>query len=206
MLALGMTMLMTAGEFDLSVGSVFGFTPIVMWTLYNEGVTGLEAAFIISLLLAVLIGAVNGFMVTRLKIPSFLVTLGMLLVVRGTALYITDGFPQSRWTTDSPLLGILVGDFRIGEIRIFNSLLWFIAFSIILGYILMLSRAGNWIQAAGGNPNSARARGVRVDRTKIMLFILTAVISAWAGITSSIRVHHQLDPCGDGQPEQWDRV
>ncbi|HUN05778.1 MAG TPA: ABC transporter permease [Aggregatilineales bacterium] len=188
MLALGMTMLMTAGEFDLSVGSVFGFTPIVMWTLYNEGVTGLEAAFIISLLLAVLIGAVNGFMVTRLKIPSFLVTLGMLLVVRGTALYITDGFPQSRWTTDSPLLGILVGDFRIGEIRIFNSLLWFIAFSIILGYILMLSRAGNWIQAAGGNPNSARARGVRVDRTKIMLFILTAVISAWAGITSSIRV------------------
>lgn len=188
MLALGMTMLMTAGEFDLSVGSVFGFTPIIMWTLYNEGVTGLEVAFIIGLSLAALIGAVNGFMVTRLKIPSFLVTLGMLLVVRGTALYITDGFPQSRWTTDSPLLGFLVGEFQIGQIRIYNSVLWFIVFTVILGYVLMLSRAGNWIQAAGGNPSSARARGVRVDRTKILLFMLTAVVSAWAGITSSIRV------------------
>src|SRR5690606_35372346 len=57
-----------------------------------------------------------------------------------------------------------------------------------LGYVLTQSKFGNWIQAAGGNPGAALARGVRVNRTKIALFILTAVLSAYAGITSSIRV------------------
>ena len=83
---------------------------------------------------------------------------------------------------------ILVGEISIGDLRIYASLLWFILFAIILGYVLTESKAGNWIQAAGGNPEAARARGVRVTRTKIALFVLTAVISAYAGITSSIRV------------------
>ena len=188
MITLGMTLLMTAGEFDLSVGSVFGFAPIIMWTLYNTHIAPLEIGFVVAILSAVIIGLANGWFVTYLKIPSFLVTLGMLLVVRGIALYVTDGFPQRTWTADSPLMKILVGEFVIGDLRFYASLLWFILFAIILGYILTESKAGNWIQAAGGNPEAARARGVRVTRTKIALFVLTAVISAYAGITSSIRV------------------
>jgi simple sugar transport system permease protein len=198
MIALGMTMLMTSGEFDLSVGSVFGFAPIIMWTLYNVNSIPLEAGFVVAMLLAVLIGFVNGVFVTKLKIPSFLVTLGMLLVVRGAALYITDGFPQGRWEADSPLLEILVGDFFIGDVRIFASLLWFILFAVILGYLLTQTKFGNWIQASGGNPNSARARGVRVDRTKIILFIVTALLAAYAGITSSIRVSAANPNSGTG--------
>jgi simple sugar transport system permease protein len=188
MITLGMTLLMTAGEFDLSVGSVFGFAPIVMWTLYNTHIAPLEVGFLIALLFAVIVGLANGWFVTYLKIPSFLVTLGMLLVVRGTALYVTNGFPQRTWTADSPLMKIVVGEFPIGDLYIYASLLWFILFAIILGYVLTESKAGNWIQAAGGNPDAARARGVRVTYTKIALFILTAVLSAYAGITSSIRV------------------
>ncbi len=188
MITLGMTLLMTAGEFDLSVGSVFGFAPIIMWTLHNTHVAPLEIGFVVAILFAVVIGLANGWFVTYLKIPSFLVTLGMLLVVRGTALYVTDGFPQRTWTAESPLMKILVGEITIGDLRIYASLLWFILFAIILGYVLTESKAGNWIQAAGGNPEAARARGVRVTRTKIALFVLTAVISAYAGITSSIRV------------------
>ena len=187
-MTLGMTLLMTAGEFDLSVGSVFGFAPIVMWTLYNTHIVPLEIGFLVAILSAVIIGLANGWFVTYLKIPSFLVTLGMLLVVRGIALYVTDGFPQRTWTADSPLMKVLVGEFTIGDVRFYASLLWFILFAIILGYILTESKAGNWIQAAGGNPEAARARGVRVTQTKIALFVLTAVISAYAGITSSIRV------------------
>jgi simple sugar transport system permease protein len=179
---------MISGEFDLSVGSVFGFAPIVMWTLYNAHISSLEIGFLIAITIAVVIGFANGMLVTRLKIPSFLVTLGMLLVVRGTALYITSGFPQRTWTAKSPLMTILVGEFSIGQLRIHTSLLWFILFAIILGYVLTQTKAGNWIQAAGGNPDAARARGVHVARTKVLLFILTAVISAYAGITSSIRV------------------
>src|ERR1700720_4650953 len=94
MITLGMTLLMTAGEFDLSVGSVFGFAPIIMWTFYNAHIGSLEVGFLIAMAIAAVIGFVNGWLVTRLKIPSFLVTLGMLLVVRGTALYIISGLPQ----------------------------------------------------------------------------------------------------------------
>jgi simple sugar transport system permease protein len=198
MITLGMTLLMTAGEFDLSVGSVFGFAPIIMWTLYNTHVAPLEVGFVVALLFAVLVGLANGWFVTYLKIPSFLVTLGMLLVVRGTALYITDGFPQRTWTADSPLMRILVGEFSVASLSIYSSLLWFILFAVILGYILTQSKVGNWIQAAGGNPEAARARGVKVTQTKIALFVLSAVISAWAGVTSSIRVSAANPNSGTG--------
>jgi simple sugar transport system permease protein len=198
MITLGMTLLMTSGEFDLSVGSVFGFAPIIMWTFYNTHITSLEVGFLVAMCISAVIGFCNGWLVTRLKIPSFLVTLGMLLVVRGTALYITNGFPQRTWTSESILKKIIVGEFSIGQLRIYVSLLWFILFSIILGYLLTESKAGNWIQAAGGNEQAARARGVKVSTTKILLFILTAVISAYAGITSSIRVSAANPNSGTG--------
>lgn len=198
MLALGMTLLMTAGEFDLSVGSVFGFSAVVMWTFYNAEITSLEVGFLLAMLIAVGIGLFNGWLVTRLRIPSFLVTLGMLLVVRGSALYITDGFPQRTWTADTPLMDIIVGDFFIGSIRIHMSVIWFIVFTAILYYILNQAKSGNWIQASGGNPMAAIARGVKVGRTKIMLFVLSAVMSAYAGITSSIRVSAANPNSGDG--------
>jgi simple sugar transport system permease protein len=188
LIALAMTLLMTSGEFDLSVGSVFGFSPVLMWTLFNAGVTSLEISFVVALLVAAFIGLVNGWFVTRLKIPSFLVTLGMLLVVRGTALFITDGFPQRTWSAGGSWLAeVPVGDFFIGPFRIYMSLFWFILAVVALGYLLTQSRVGNWIQAAGGNPNAASARGVRVSKVKIGLFILSAMMAALAGIISSIR-------------------
>jgi simple sugar transport system permease protein len=198
MISLGMTLLMVSGEFDLSVGSVFGFAPIVMWTFYNTHTASLEIGFLAAMLISAVIGFVNGWFVTKLKIPSFLVTLGMLLVVRGTALYITDGFPQRTWTADSLLMRVIVGEFRLADLRIYTSLLWFIFFALILGYVLAGSKAGNWILASGGNPEAARARGVRVTRTKTTLFILTALISAYAGITSSIRVSAANPNSGTG--------
>jgi simple sugar transport system permease protein len=198
MISLAMTLLMTSGEFDLSVGSIFGFAPVVMWTLYNSGSTSLEVGFVIAMSVAALVGFANGWFVTKLKIPSFLVTLGMLLVIRGAALYITDGFPQARWESDSPLLGILAGAFTVGQIRLYTTLLWFILFAVILGYVLTQSKFGNWIQASGGNANSARARGVRVSRTKTMLFIMISLIAAFAGIASSIRVSTANPNSGTG--------
>ncbi len=199
MIALGMTMLLAAGEIDLSVGSTFGFAAIVMWTFFNAGFTSLEVGFVLAILISIAIGFVNGWFVSRLRIPSFLVTLGMLLVARGSALYITDGFPQRTWSAgESPLTGILVGEFYIGEVRVYASLIWFILFTVILHYVLVHSKAGNWILASGGNPMAAIARGVKVGRTKIALFILSAVMSAYAGITSSIRVSAANPNSGDG--------
>jgi simple sugar transport system permease protein len=200
MIALAMTLLMIAGEFDLSVGSVFGFTPVLMWTLFNQKVASLELSFLISMAVAVLIGLANGWFVTKFKIPSFLVTLGMLLVVRGSALYITSGFPPRIRPFETPpfLVQMIVGSIHIGGMRIYASMIWFIIFAIILGYVLSQTKARNWIQATGGNAPAARARGVNVIRTKVLLFVLSAVMSAYAGITSSIRVSAANPTSGDG--------
>jgi len=78
------------------------------------------------------------------------------------------------------------------------SLISFFLLAVVLNYLLTQSRAGNWIQAAGGNPDAARARGVRVVRTKIFLFILAALLSAYAGVTSSIRVSAANPNSGTG--------
>ncbi|MBL8580260.1 MAG: ABC transporter permease [Mesorhizobium sp.] len=199
LIALAMTLLMTSGEFDLSVGSVFGFSAVLMWTLFNAGVTSLEVGFLAALVVAALIGFINGIFVTQLKIPSFLVTLGMLLVVRGTALFITDGFPQRTWNaTGSWLAEALVGDFYVGPFRLYMSLVWFVIAVVVLGYILNQSRVGNWIQASGGNPNAAAARGVKVSRVKIGLFMLSSVMAALAGIISSIRTSSANPNSGTG--------
>jgi simple sugar transport system permease protein len=199
LIALAMTLLMTAGEFDLSVGSLFGFAPVVMWTLYNAGLTSLFVGFVVALLISAAIGLFNGLFVTRLKIPSFLVTLGMLLVVRGVALFVTDGFPQRTWSASGLWLSnLLVGDFHIGPFRVYASLFWFIAAAIILGYVLTQSKFGNWIQAAGGNSVAARARGVNVNGVKVWLFVLSAVMSAFAGVISSIRTSAANPNSGTG--------
>jgi simple sugar transport system permease protein len=199
LIALAMTLLMTSGEFDLSVGSVFGFSPVLMWTLFNAGLTSLEVGFVAALLVAAFIGYVNGMFVTKLKIPSFLVTLGMLLVVRGTALFITDGFPQRTWNAEgSWLADALVGDFYLGPFRIYMSLFWFILAVAAFGYLLTQSRVGNWIQASGGNPGAASARGVRVNRVKIGLFMLSSLMAALAGIISSIRTSAANPNSGTG--------
>ena len=189
LIALAMTLLMTAGEFDLSVGSLFGFTPVVMWALFNADIMPLFPAFLIALVLALAIGFVSGLFVTRLGIPSFLVTLGMLLMVRGSALWLTSGFPQRTWDADNQWLAtLLVGDFYIGGLRIYMSLIWFILIAIVFHVLLTRSRFGNWIQATGGNANAARNRGVPIKRVKLLLFMLCSAMAGFAGVISSIRV------------------
>lgn len=199
LIALAMTLLMTSGEFDLSVGSVFGFAPVVMWTLFNTGAMTLFPAFLCALLVAVFIGFVNGLMTTRLRIPSFLVTLGMLLVVRGSALWLTSGFPQRTWNSGNQWLAeLLVGDFYIGGMRVYMSLIWFILIAVALHMVLTRTRFGNWIQATGGNPGAARNRGVPTRTVKMVLFMLTSGMAALAGIISSIRVSAANPNSGTG--------
>ena len=124
----------------------------------------------------------------------------MLLVVRGVALFVTDGFPQRTWSAGSQWLAdLLVGDFYIGPFRVYASLFWFIAAAIILGYVLTQSKFGNWIQATGGNAVAARARGVNVNAVKVWLFVLSARHVGF-------RRHHQLDPHLRRQSEQRNRL
>jgi simple sugar transport system permease protein len=189
LIALALTLLMTSGEFDLSVGSVFGFTPVVMWTLFNTETMSLFPAFLIAIGIAMSVGLFSGLFVTRLGIPSFLVTLGMLLVVRGSALWLTSGFPQRTWKAGEQWLAeVLVGDFYIGGLRIYMSLIWFILIAFVFHYLLTRTRFGNWVQATGGNASAARNRGVPIKRVKLILFMLCSAMAGFAGVISSIRV------------------
>jgi simple sugar transport system permease protein len=82
--------------------------------------------------------------------------------------------------------------------RIYMSLIWFVAAAVILAFVLTLTKAGNWLQAAGGNASSARARGVRVSWVKTGLFMLTAGMAALAGIISSVRTQSANPNSGTG--------
>jgi simple sugar transport system permease protein len=156
-------------------------------------------AFLIAMAIAVAIGWISGLFVTRLGIPSFLVTLGMLLVVRGSALWLTSGFPQRTWDAgDQWLSTLLVGDFYIGGLRVYMSLIWFILLALACHFTLTRTRFGNWIQATGGNPGAARNRGVPVKRVKLILFMVSAAMAGLAGVISSIRVSAANPNSGQG--------
>ncbi|MDM9645542.1 ABC transporter permease [Rhizobium sp. S163] len=197
-IALAMTLLLTAGEFDLSVGAVFALAPVLVTLLVQNADWGIGFSLLAGLLLCVLVGAINGLIVTKVRISSFLVTLSMLLIVRGIALYITQGFPLKSWDQPGIFVTLLAGDFAIGPFRLYVSLLWFIALALAATYVLRFSKLGNWISAIGSNRNAAIARGVPADSVKIWLFILTSVLAGLAGMISAFRISAASPVAGTG--------
>ena len=125
-IALGMTLLMTAGEFDLGVGAVFAFGPVTVMLLVQQWGWEFWPALLVGLAACIVIGLFNGIVITKIGISSFLVTLSMLLIVRGAALYITQGFPLKSVDLQGPLVTLLAGSFAIGPFTIYASLFWFV--------------------------------------------------------------------------------
>ncbi len=197
-IALGMTLLLTAGEFDLSVGAVFALSPVVVMLLAQNGIVAIGTALLIGLMVSVAVGAINGLIVTKVGISSFLVTLSMLLIVRGVALYITQGFPLKSWNQPGPFVTLLAGSFEFGPFRLYTSLWWFIALTLLAAYILNYAKVGNWISAVGSNRNAAMARGVPADAVKIWLFILTSTLAGLAGMISAFRISAASPVAGTG--------
>ena len=196
--ALAMTLLLTAGEFDLAVGAVFAFGPVVVMLLAQNAGVDLGLALLVGLAVCIVIGALNGLLVTKVGISSFLVTLSMLLVVRGAALYITQGFPLKSWDQPSPFVTLLSGSFQVGPFTLYASLLWFIGLTLLAIYVLDYSKLGNWIAAIGSNRSAAVARGVPADAVKIGLFIATSVAAGLAGMISAFRISTASPVAGTG--------
>jgi simple sugar transport system permease protein len=198
LVALGMTLLLTAGQFDLSVGAVFGFVPLLVFILANDHSVPLPAAVAVGVSVGAAIGLANGLLVTKAGISSFLVTLSAMLVVRGAALYISEGFPQSTLQSESSINRFLVGTMSIGDLTIYAGVFWFVIVALVLAYVLNQTRYGNWIMAAGANRDAARARGIKTDRVTIALFVLAAVLAGLAGVISDIRVGSAYPTAGTG--------
>jgi simple sugar transport system permease protein len=197
-IALGMTLLMTAGEFDLSVGAVFAFAPVVVMLLVLNAGWDLDVALLVGLAICVAIGWINGILVTKVGISSFLVTLSMQLIVRGAALYITQGFPLKSWSQPGPLVTLLAGSYDIGPFKLYAGLWWFVALIVLTAYLLGRAKLGNWVSAIGSNRSAAIARGVPADKVKIWLFILTSVLAGLAGTISAFRISNASPVAGTG--------
>ena len=176
----GVTVLMIAGEFDLSVASVYSLCPLVMaWLWVNHGVNVL-VAWGMALLLAACIGLLNGLATLLLEIPSFIITLATGLFWAGVSLNLTGGYPISYFG-NSPVMGWL-GASEIGSSKISVSILWLVGIVIILAAVLRVTATGNWIFACGGDGRAARAMGVPVGAVKLACFVLSSILAAFTGI------------------------
>ena len=172
-LAVAVALLMIGGEFDLSIGSIIGVCSMAIMLLVHAEVP-LLVALPLTLALALAIGWVNGALVTRTRLPSFIVTLGTLFVLRGLAIAVT------RLLTRRTQLGGLadVEGYAIANALFGNAIAWCIAVTLICAWVLERTAWGNWIFGAGGHADAARRAGVPVARVKVGLFMLTA-FAAW---------------------------
>ncbi len=203
-LVVAVTLLMIAGEFDLSVGSTIGASTMATAIFAATYGLPLPIAMLLSLLIALGIGFFNGLLVVRTKLPSFIITLGSLFAVRGATIALSlaaagtsnvDALAQKvdGWQNWRPLFhSAFISLERVTERTSFTgetvtitsttdfdvSILWWLALIAIATWVLLRTRFGNWIFAVGGDENAARNTGVPVDRVKISLFMTTAA-AAW---------------------------
>lgn len=209
-LAIGAALLMIGGEFDLSIGSMVAFAGLFFGVCVVTWQLPLILAIPMTFVFAAAVGAVNGNIVIRSGLPSFIVTLAFLFILRGLSLVglkaATDGSTQLRGVRDAIegdwLARFFSGDaFQglfawMGEVGIIDTfkngtpkvpgipveILWFIVIALAATYILLRTPAGNWVFAAGGDTTAASNSGVPVNRVKISLFMLTAFCAALVAI------------------------
>ncbi len=192
--AVGATFLMIAGEFDLSVGSVVGVSAMSIVILSNAGFPQLPAA-IVALLFAALIGLMNGLVVIWVRIPSFIVTLGTMMLWRGLLFAITGGFPI-RYRGYTTLMYVLNGPLSGEGFR--SSAPWLFLVVATFTVILTQTRYGNAVFAAGGDPGAARALGINIKRVKVINFVISAMLAGLVGLMIFSRFKSSAPTYGDG--------
>ncbi len=199
LVAVGVTLLMISGEFDLSVGSVFALMPMTMAVLVVAG-WPFWAAVAVGLLLCAFIGFLNGWLTIRFDIPSFITTLGMLFMARSLTVVISGGFPPRIKPGEVPSW-IFVGFVDDGGL-IRASVLWFIAIAIVISLLLSRTNFGNWVRATGGFLPAASAMGIPTGKVKIACFMICSVLAGFAGMIQSLRLNSFLPSIGEGMELQ----
>jgi simple sugar transport system permease protein len=175
--AVAVGMLMIGGEFDLSAGVLVTAAGLFNAMFCYELGINLWVGAGLSLILCLAIGFLNGYLVMRTGIPSFLITLGTFFILQGANLGVTnqmDGYASLNF--------IFAHTFQIGAVQLNITVLWWIAFVALAQWILTRTRIGNWIYAVGGNAASARAVGVPVTRVKVGLFMTVGFLGWFTGM------------------------
>ena len=187
MVGAGETMLLISGELDLSVGTVFALTPFLLNSFYILGIP-IVIAFLMSLLLAGVVGFANGYICAKVGVPALIATLGMFFLIRGLTLIISNfhlislislpGIGPFRFLVGS---GIILGVLPV-------PMVWAVGITVVVALMLLKTRHGLWTIATGSNPTGAGEVGVNIVRTKIYNFVLTAILAGLAGIIQAMRI------------------
>lgn len=184
-MAVPVALLMIGGEFDLSAGVMVTSSALISSMFSYQMTANVWVGVGVSLLVTLAIGAFNGFMLARTKLPSFIITLGTFLMLTGLNLGFTklisstvstksisdmDGFSSAR--------AVFASTLTLGGVNFKITILWWFALVAVASWVVLRTRAGNWIFAVGGNKDAARAVGVPVGRTKTGLYMGVA-FGAW---------------------------
>ncbi|MEP6599277.1 MAG: ABC transporter permease [Actinomycetota bacterium] len=205
-MAVPVAMLMIGGHFDLSAGVQTGTAGLATGITTTYWGLNLYASLTVSLLLMLAIGFVNGYLVTRTGLPSFIITLGMFLGLQGLNLGVTKQVTNTVQVSNldlvpgyEPLRKVFGSTISIGGTKFQIAILWWILFTAIGAYVLLKTRFGNWIFATGGEANASKNVGVPTGRTSIILFMITSAAAWFVGNTQIVRFGTIQAQTGIGQ-------
>jgi simple sugar transport system permease protein len=202
-------LLMIGGEFDLSAGVMTGSAGLMAGILSTEVGMNIWLAIALTLIAATTVGFINGYMVMRTKLPSFIVTLATFFILQGVNLGVTKAITNqvsvggidtvSGYDSAYKVFGgsfWAPHDFRI-------TVLWWIGITAVATWVLTRTRVGNWIFGVGGDANAARNVGVPVTQVKIGLFMATSFFAALTGIMIALRLASMQAGQGVGEEFQY---
>ena len=205
-IAVFVSLLMIAGEFDLSSGVMVGTSGLLLGLLVSEFHWGVWPAIAFVLVFAAGIGLMNGMLVIKTGLPSFIVTLATFFVLKGANLAITKGYTGTVRVSGvdkgegfDAARDVFASTFMIGDAKFQITVVWWILVTILGTVLLTQTVFGNWIFASGGDKNAARNAGVPVNRTKVTLFIMTSLSAALVGIMLVLRLRGMQAGQGVGQ-------
>lgn len=190
-LSIGMTFVICAGQIDLSVGAIIGFSGVCMGLLLNQGVSPIWA-ILIELLIGVIVGIVNGIFVAYGKINSFIVTLGMMTILRGITLILTNS---------SSVFGFgniitFIGSGKIGPVNM--PIILSLVIATVGGVLLHRTTFGNYCLFIGTNEIALNRSGVNVKKYKIIIFTLCGLCASVAGLIITARLNSAEPLAGQG--------
>jgi len=200
-LSIGIAFVIITGGIDLSIGSVVGLTGVIIARVSSTQTGGLSyplwIGISVALLAAVLVGVVQGLLITRLKLQPFIVTLGFMLLLRGVSQTIVDGGVISMG--DSPLLNLASGGLlHVGRDPLIGwPLVIFGTVAAVGAYVLHYTVLGRYIYAIGGNRDAARYSGINVDRVELLTYVISAGAAGIAGICYSAYIGQMNQKVGE---------
>jgi simple sugar transport system permease protein len=195
-MAAGQVFVMTLGEIDLSIGAMYLITPIAFWKLTGAGIP-LIPSVILALVIAMAFGAVNGFFVAWIGIPSFVATLAMLFFLDGLALIVSH---SQQITTPGTAITSVPTFAKVFGAGTYSELIWAVVIVVILQIVLAFTRWGLYTVATGGNPLGAAEAGINTRLVVVRNFVLCAGTAGFAGLLEAVRTSSITpDPSGSNQ-------